>query len=287
MAINTNSTSFENLDWSKFDFSRWNLDGLPLDGFSSTAATLLQQVISAPAWPKAFASSLPMLKAAVVQQLTQQEQSLKDRSAALDTELADRLTQTQNQITSIQESLRSASAPSALAADPSKFQLVVKAVDQQSQMPLPGLTVQLTDARSPETILVNGLTDLDGNSVLSLAKDQTDKLTGKNADLTLTILSPSGTTLQTIEKGVCSHPNQVETRVASIAASADTAASLDVANRVNTERSALLASLTAKAGQLKALYASRTQDIQTQLSQIQTAITAIQAEINSSTNQPG
>ncbi len=287
MATNTNSTSFENLDWSKFDFSRWNLEGLPLDGISSTAANLLQQVISAPQWPKGFASSLPMLKAAVVQQLTLQEQSLKNRSAALDTELADRLAQTQNQITSIQESIRSASVPAALDADPNKFQLVVKAVDQPSQMPLPGLSVQLTDARSPETILVNGLTDLDGNAVLTLAKDQTDKLTGKNADLTLTILSPSGKPLQTIEKGVCSHPNQVETRVASIATSADTAPSLDVANRVNTERTAMLASLTAKAGQLKALYASRIQDIQTQLSQIQATIAAIQAELNSPSNQPG
>ncbi len=286
MATNTNSTSFDNLDWSKFDFSRWNLEGLPLDGISSTAAKLLQQVISAPQWPQGFAASLPALKAAVVQQLTVQEQALKARSAALDQELAARVTQTQSQITSIQESIRTASIPAVLEADPSKFQLVVKAVDKQSQLALPGLTVQLTDPRSPETILANGLTDLDGNAVLSLNKDQAGKLTGKNVNLTLAILGPSGKILQTIEKGIGIHPNQVEARVASLAASAETAPSLDIANRLNTERGAILASLTAKVDQLKTAYAGRSQDIQNQMSQVQAAITAIRAELNP-TSQPG
>src|ERR1700684_4417148 len=72
MAETTGSAAFANLDWSKFDFTRWSLSGLGLDSTSSTVATLLQKVMAAPQWPQSFGSNLPALKTAVMEHLTLQ-----------------------------------------------------------------------------------------------------------------------------------------------------------------------------------------------------------------------
>src|SRR5271167_2693466 len=139
MADQTARSSFGNLDWSKFDFTRWNLDGLDLDGASSTMATLLKKVITAPQWPQAFGSSLPGLKTVVIQHLEAQIEMLGKSSATLDQELAARTASTQALITALQSKNRQASVPPTLAPSPNLFQLVTKAIDQQSQLGLPGL----------------------------------------------------------------------------------------------------------------------------------------------------
>ena len=171
-----------------------------------------------------------------------------------------------------------------MPADPNKFQFVAKVVDQKSQLGLSGFTVQLVDPRDPSSVLASGATDRTGNAVLSLTKDQAEKLANEKVDLTLVILNSAGQTLQKVQNAVCSHPNQVETQVASLPLSADTTAALEVANSLNARDSAQLASLTAKADQLKTVYAVREQDIQDQLTQIQATISAIQAELQPPAN---
>ena len=46
MASTKDSANATSPDWSKFDFSRWSLSGLPIDGGSSTVASLMQKVIA-------------------------------------------------------------------------------------------------------------------------------------------------------------------------------------------------------------------------------------------------
>jgi hypothetical protein len=282
MANETGFNSFANLDWSKFDFTRWNLDGLDLDGPSSTVAALLQKVIAAPQWPQTFGSSLTGLKNVVIQYLTAQTESLEKSSADLDRELAARIATTQKQIAALQGKIRLDSVPRTLAANPSTFQLVAKVVDQQSQFGLPGLTVQLSDPDDPNVALATAITDTSGNAILSLSRQKAAKK--KAGDLTLTILNSSGKSLYSAPNAVCAHTNQVETHIAAIPSSQDTAASLEVATQLSSRDTSLVSSLTAKIDQLKTAYAASKQDIQNQITQIQSTISAIQAELNPVSN---
>jgi len=285
MADQTARSSFGNLDWSKFDFTRWNLDGLDLDGASSTMATLLKKVITAPQWPQAFGSSLPGLKTVVIQHLEAQIEMLGKSSATLDQELAARTASTQALITALQSKNRQASVPPTLAPSPNLFQLVTKAIDQQSQLGLPGLTVQLSDPSDPEAALASATTDSSGNAILSLSRQKAASLAKeKTGDLTLTILNSAGKSLYSAANAVCAHPNQVETQIAAIPSSADTSPSLQLATDQNTRDTTLLNSLTAKLEQLQVFYASQKQDIQTRITQMQSTIAAIQGELSPPTN---
>ena len=283
MANQTASSAFANLDWSKFDFTRWNLDGLDLDANSSTVTTLLQKVFAAPQWPQAFGSSLPGLKNVVIQHLTAQIADLRQSSAALDQELADRTAATQSLITALQNKIRQASVPPTLAANPNQFQLVAKAIDQQSQLGLPGLTVQLTDPADPETPIATATTDSSGNAILSITRQKAASLAkDKTGDLTVSVLNSAGASLYSAANAVCAHPNQVETHIASIASTADTAPAIQIATQRSASDTSLLNSLNAKLDQLKSFYAAQQQDIQTQIAQTQSTVTAIQAELNTS-----
>ncbi len=279
MASTKDSANATSPDWSKFDFSRWSLSGLPIDGGSSTVASLMQKVIASPQWPKAFGATLPAIKTALVQHLTIQAQALQKQSADLDQTLASRATEAQAQIVALQENLRTAAAPIAAAADPTKFQLAAKAVDQKSQLGLPGMTVQLVDPKSPGTPVATGTTDANGNVLLSVSKKQADTLAKAGSGLTLNILNAQGKKVQTLNNVLTSRANQVETQVASLPASADTAASAELANRTNEQRTAVITSLNAKTDQLQAAFASRKLAIQTQVTEIQNTIAAIQSEL--------
>jgi hypothetical protein len=285
MADQTASSSFGNLDWSKFDFTRWNLDGLDLDGTSSTVATLLQKVIATPQWPQAFGASLPGLKTVVIQHLEAQIEVLRNSSAALDQELAARTASTQALIAPLQNKIRHASVPPTVAPSHNVFQLVAKAIDQKSHLALPGLTVQLSEPSDPHAAIASATTDSSGNAILSLSRQKASSLAKEKAgDLTLTILDSAGKSLYSAANAVCAHPNQVETHVAAIPSSAGTAPSLELATDQSTRDTTLLNSLTAKLDQLKIFYAAQKQDIETHIAQMQSTIAAIQAELQPPTN---
>jgi hypothetical protein len=280
MAETTGSAAFANLDWSKFDFTRWSLSGLGLDTTSSTVATLLQKVMAAPQWPQSLGSNLPALKTAVIDHLTSQVETLGANSTQLDQELATRSAATQNQITALQGKIRQSSVPPTLTADPNQFQVVAKAVDQQSQLGLPGLTVQLSDPADPNTSVASGTTDSSGNAILSLPKQNNANLeSGKTIELTVTILNSEGKSLYTAADAMSARANQVETHIAAIPSTADTADALQIAVQLNARDTTQLNSLTAKLGQLKVIYAGRKTALQTQITQIKATIAAIQAEL--------
>jgi hypothetical protein len=282
MANTTGSAALGNLDWSKFDFTRWDLSGLSLDPTSSIVGAMLQKVMAAPQWPKSLGSNLPALKTAVIQHLTLQTQNLQASSAALDTELASRTAATETLVTALQGKIRQSSVPPTPAPNPSQFQLVAKVVDQQSQLGLPGLTVQLIDPADPETPVAIAVTDSSGNAILSLSKQKAASLAKERApDLTITVLNSVGASLYSAANAVCAHPNQVETHVAAVPSSPDTASAVQIATQQTSRDTTLLSSLNAKLDQLKVTYAARKTAIQTQITQIQSTIAAIQAELNS------
>lgn len=280
MANSAALNALGNLDWSKFDFTRWNLGGLSLDPSSSAVATLLQQVMAAPQWPQSLGSNLPALKNAMIQHLTLQMRTLEASSGALDQELATRSASTQSQITALQSKVRQSSVPPTLVANPNQFQLVAKIIDQQSQLGLPGLTVQLVEPSDQNTPVATANTDTDGNAILVLSRQKAASLAKDKADdLTLNILTSAGKSIYSSANAICAHANQVETQVAAIPESPDTTPALQIATQQSAYDNGLLKSLAAKLDQLKVIYAARKQDIQTQISQTQTLIAAIQAEL--------
>ena len=282
MANETNTSEFGNLDWSKFDFTRWNLDGLSLDDTSSTVVTLLQKVIAAPQWPQTFGSSLAGLKNVVIQHLNAQIEELKKESTDLDSELKSRVASTQAQIAALRTKMRLGSVPPVPAANPNLFQLVAKAVDQQSQFGLAGLTVKLFEPGDSENPVATGTTDSNGNAVLSLSRQKAASLAKEKAgELTISILSSDGKSIYSAPYAASVHANQVETHIATIPASQDTAASLAFATQQSASDSALLESLTAKLDQLKTFYSSQKKDIQNQVATMNATITAINAELDS------
>jgi prophage DNA circulation protein len=286
MANETGSSSFENMDWSKFDFTRWNLDGIGLEGTSSTVATLLQKVFDSPQWPQVFGSSLPGLKTVVIQHLNAQVESLRNGSAGLDKELSDRISTTQSLIASLQAKVRLSTVPPTFAADPNLFQLVVKAVDQKTLFGLPGLIVQLSDPSDSGSVVATATTDSNGNAVLSLSRQKAASLAKqKTNDLAISIVNSDGKSIYSAPNAVCAHANQVETHIAAIPASQDTAPSVAFAAQQSASDNELLRSLMAKPDQLKVFYSAQKEDIQAQITQIQSTIAAIQAELGTTPNQ--
>ena len=282
MASETDASAFDNLDWSKFDFTRWNLEGLSLDDTSSTIATLLQRVIAAPQWPQSIGSNLPGLKRVVIQHLNAQIDELKKESVDLDNELKSRVASTQAQIVALRTKMRLGSVPPVPAANPNLFQLVAKAVDQQSQFGLAGLTVTLFESGDSENPVATGTTDSNGNAVLSLSRQKAASMAKeKTGELTISILTSDGKAIYSAPYVASVHPNQVETHIATIPASQDTAASLAFATQQSATDSALLESLTAKLERLKTFYISQQKDVQNQAATISATITAINAELDS------
>jgi vacuolar-type H+-ATPase subunit I/STV1 len=281
MANETDTAAFDNLDWSKFDFTRWNLDGLSLDDTSSTMATLLQRVIAAPQWPQSIGSSLPGLKSVVIQHLNAQIEELKKESADLDSELKSRLASTQAQIVALRTKMRLGTVPPVPAANPNLFQLVVKAVDQQSQFGLAGLTVNLFESADSENPVATGTTDSNGNAILSLSRQKAAGLAKeKTSELTVSIHGSDGKSIYSAAHAAPVRANQVETHIAAIPASQDTAASLAFATQQGASDNDLLETLTAKLDQLRTFYGSQKKDIQNQVATIDATIAAIKAELN-------
>src|SRR5262245_10457506 len=50
---------FDEQDWSKFDFTRWHLDGLTLDAAASAFAGLSEKLFQSEEWRERFQATLP------------------------------------------------------------------------------------------------------------------------------------------------------------------------------------------------------------------------------------
>ena len=270
---------FGNQDWSKLDSSRWNLQDLGFGEGVSPMARLVQQLFISPQQQQDLAANLTRLKESILQGLQEKTRLLQDRAAGLDKELAERIAATRQQITALQEVIRTSEFPVSVAADPNKFQLVIKALDQRTRLGLPGLEVRLIDPRSADRILTKGTTGLDGNAVLSLIKDQAEALVAEKTDLVVAIFTLGGITLHRGDQAITPRPGQSQTYVASLPSSTELAPHLDLASRFKSERESRQASLTARIDQLQTAYHDMQQDITSQLDDIKGMTDGINAEL--------
>jgi hypothetical protein len=266
-----------NLDWSKFDFSQWNLDNLNLDPKSTTLATWLRDVTLSPQGSQKFAGGLTVVKAGALQSLQGQASVLKKRVAAIDGELESRLSTTRKQISALEESIRSGATPVIAAPDPESFQLATKVIDHAKSLGLPGLQVRLYDAKTPQVTLASAITDANGNAVLTLNRDQVDRLSKSGAALATEVLTPEN---KSVFKGGAVPPpqlNETGTVMAAIEPSADTAPHLNAATALMARQQDLLNKATVKLGDLQTGYEKLKNDLQQQLTATQAIVDDLQA----------
>jgi hypothetical protein len=269
-------TNIANQDWSNFDFTRWNLEGLKLDTQPATLAGWVRDVTLSPQGPQKFAAGLTAVKSAVMQSLQEQTKAIQGRLSAIDGELTKRVTATRSQISSIEENIRIAAVPSVATPDPESFQVAAKVLDQTSRLGLPGLQVRLYDTQSPKVTLASATTDQNGNALLKLNRQQIDTLAKSGAVLTTEVLTPANKSVFT--GGAVPPPklNETGTIMAPLAASADLAPHLNTAAATIAQQQALLSAVTKKANDLQSHYQQIKSDLQQQLQNVQAIIADLQ-----------
>ncbi len=261
-------TNIANQDWSKFDFTRWNLEGLNLDTQSATLAGWVRDVTLSLQGPQKFAAGLGTIKSAALQDLQDQAKVIEGRISAMDGELTARLDASRIQIAAVEENIRTAAAPVVATPEPESFQVAAKVLDQASRLGLPGLRVRLYDTHSPKLALASATTDLNGNALLKLNREQTESLTKSNAEIAIEVLTPA-------DKPVFSGPapapklNQAGTILAPLSASADLTPHLNAASAAMAQQEGLLRAGTVKVNDLQTHYQQIKDDLQQQLQEIQ------------------
>jgi prefoldin subunit 5 len=276
MATAPDITNVASQDWSKFDFTRWNLDGLNIDPQSAGLAGWVHDVNVTPQGPQKFAAGLTAVISAAQQSLQAQVTVVQGRISTIDAELNTRVTAIRGNISAIEERIRLAGVPAAAIADPTSFQVVAKVADQASQLGLSGLRVRLYDAQSPSVTLVSATTDRNGNAVLKLNRDQIDSVTKSGASLAAEVLTPAGKSVFTGGAVPTPKLNGTGSVLASLAASADLAPSLTAASSAIAQEKALLSGATAKVTALQTRYQQLKSDLQQELQDLQAMIASLQ-----------
>jgi prefoldin subunit 5 len=265
-------------DWTRFDFTRWNLDNIGLDPKTTTLATWLRDVTLTPQGSQKFADGLTVVKAGALQSLQGQVDVLQKRVSAIDGELASRLSSTRNQISAIEESIRINAAPVAARPDPESFQVAAKVLDQEKSVGLPNLNVRLFDTKSPNVTLATATTDQSGNAILRLNRDQVDRAAKSGAILATEVLTPNNE--RVFAGGAVPAPqlNETGTVIAPIAASAAVAPHVDAASALMARQEDLLNKMNQKLDSLQTRYTQMKNDLQQQLQDTQAIVADLQSK---------
>lgn len=281
MSTQSDSSNAAKQDWSNFDFTRWNLDNLNLDPKSVTLATWLRDVTLSPQGSQKFADGLTIVKAGALQSLQEQVSVLQKRTSAIDGELESRLSTTRKQISAIEESIRTGAVPVVATPDPESFQVAAKVLDQTHSLGLPGLQVRLYETKSPQVTLASETTDLNGNAVLKLNREQVDRLAKSGAVLATEVLTPNNKAVFT--GGAVPPPqlNETGTVMAPIGASADIATHLNTAITLMARQQDLLNKATLKLDDLQTHYRQVKDDLQQQLQEAQEIVADLRSSAGS------
>jgi hypothetical protein len=277
MDLNENFTGIAGQDWSKFDFTQWNVEGLKLDAQPATITTWLRDVALSGQAAPAFARGVTALKSVVLKDLQAQARQLQQRISSADAELAVRTTATKNQIAALEEELRSATLPPSASPDPASFQVGVKVVEQSARVGLPALQVRVFDTKNPKVTLATGTTDFTGSAVLTLNKEQIDALNKNNTEVGMEVLTQDGKTIFSGGQTVVPKLNQAGTLVASIPSSADLALHVQAGNAIIAQQKELADALTSRLDALNTHYHTAQDEAQQQLELVKTMIADLQS----------
>jgi len=268
-------------DWTRFDFTRWNLDNIDLDPRTTTLAVWLRDVTLTPQGSQKFSDGLTVVKAGALQSLQGQVDVLQKRLSAVDRELESRLSGTRKQISAIEESIRLNGVPAVANPDPQSFQVAAKVLDQEKSLGLPGLQVRLYDTKSPTVTLASATTDQSGNAVLTLNRDQVDRAAKSGTVLATEVVTPNNE--RVFAGGAVPAPqlNETGTVVASIGPSAAVAPHLNAATALMARQQDLLNKMTQKLEDMQTSYGQMKTDLVQQIQETQAIVADLQSSSGS------
>ncbi len=266
------NTSTSQPEWANYDFRTWDPGNVQAGPAATFTGAALRSLIASPDWGTNLAAGVSGLKQSVAPNLNAYAAALKQKLNSMDANLATATATAQQQILDVQDSLRATAAPPQPAADPAAYQVAAKVVDQKSKVGLPGITVRLFESQNPSVTLASGSTDLAGNVVLKLSREQMDASTGatKKSSIALEVLPTAGKAAFSTQ--LCPKLNQTETVLAGIESTPELSRRLSLANLVVAQKQKLLRTITAHADALKTQDAQTRSDLQQELQQVQAMI---------------
>jgi hypothetical protein len=274
MALDDKTQDPTGQDWSKFDFTRWNLEGLQVDAGQASLAGWVRDVTVSPQWAEKMAAAVAAVQSAALPALQAHADQLNSRLASLDSELSARVTAANNHISSLEESARVAAAPPSVESDLANMQVAVKVMHRASKTGLSGLRVRLFDAKEPSATLVESNTDIHGNAVLILTREQIDAFPKTGVDLTLEVLSPSN---KSAFKSKVASPkaNQTDTVVAMLESGKELSKNLTLAKNVAAQNQGLLTAAYGRIDAMKAYYQQTRDSLQQELDYVNSVVSAM------------
>jgi hypothetical protein len=210
---------FDEQDFSKFDLSRWHLDGLTLDSVASAIGGLAEKLFTTDEWRTHFDATLPAFQGRTQDFFKQQLRDLQQERAETADDFEKRAKAAEQSADDFRRSTEVTAAPVVLDAVPDVFQGSVRIVsDKDPQLGLPGVRVQVLDPKNEKTVLVETTTDLNGNAILAvppeLAKERDEQ------DVTVQVVDATGKPLVKVAKAICIRVGQTEERVIKVPESA-------------------------------------------------------------------
>lgn len=203
---------FDQKDWSNFDFTRWNLEGVTDEPAAAMFAGLTERLFGSEEWRQNFQTTLPQLQQRVLDIFKDHSKNLREQRTAAAEDFGRRAVVAQQRSDAFRKSIEEAAAPPVVEALPNSFYVGVKVVtEKDDRLGLGDITVQILDPKNEKATLVEGFTDDNGNATL-VVPPQLAKEFDKR-DMTVQVLDPTGKPLARLPDAVCIRVGQTETRV--------------------------------------------------------------------------
>jgi len=255
--------NFDQQDWNQFDFSRWHLDGVTLDAVSRAFTGLSERLFNSDEWRRHFQDTLPALERETLSFFKEHSRKLREQKDAAARDFDKRIVAAQQRSDDFRKAVETAGAPPSIQPTPDKYHLVVKVTAENTRLGLSGIAIQIRDPRNEKQVLVQALTDQDGNAVLTVPADIVKEM--DKHDAALEVLSATGKVLVKLSGAVCVRVNQVETKVVGVKDSAEIRSQKDAALRILDERKARLSHLAARIDSLKSERAAQLHNLDCKL----------------------
>jgi hypothetical protein len=264
----TKPPTFDPRDWAQFDFSRWHLDGLPVEAVPVAVADLAQRLFGSEEWRQHFQATLPAVQRAVLDAYREHARHLEEEKTAAGRDFDERIAAARIRSEEFGQAIAAAGSPPVVEPDPQTYHLGVRVTaTKEAHLGLAGLVVQVTGPRD-KTPLAQGLTDRDGNALLAIPVTKAGDST--KSDATLEILTADAKSLR-LQDAKKYRPNR-RRRKSSPQDSADITALKSAALDLRSQREASARELVASIDRLRQERDARLQYLDQQLHDVRATI---------------
>jgi hypothetical protein len=255
--------TFDQRDWSEFDFSRWHLDGVTLEAGAAAFATLSDQLFNSEEWRRHFQETLPELQKQTLEFFKDNGQRLREQKDAVVRDFDQRIAAAGARSADFRKAAERAAGPPVGQASPGSYQLLARVTAEEGRLGLPGIGVRIMDPRNEKQVLAEAVTDLEGNAVLTVPPEAAAEVDKR--DTSLQVLGPKDKVLLNSPAAVCVRLDQAETKVIALPDSREIEAHKTAASAIRSERDARMTALAAQVDTLHRQRASRLEELDCRL----------------------